>query len=518
MGWLDYAVMVVFLAGMIVIGVVCSRKERDTADYLLGGRSIPYWALAISMFATLFSALSFLGRPSETYQYGLRMFLSVFLAPPLIWLSLHLFLRFYYRLGAFTPYSYLERRFDRSVRLWASALFMLQRIIYLGVVLYASSIAFQSVCGWPPWVTILILGVLGAFYTVMGGVKAVVWTDVVQFAVFFGGLVALLVLLRRDVDGGVLGGVAYAFEHGRGFRLDPSFWTFSPHERITFWLLLFTTTVSYFFTYSADQLNVQRILATKNYREARRAAYLSWLVGLPVMVLLCLIGLLLFTFYSISPLAEGLRDITPDRAFPVYIATFLPSPLTGVLMTALMAAILSTLDSGINSLSAIFVKDIYKPFLRPAADEAAELKVAYYASLAAGALLIGMSLFITSLSKEGATTIMEISGVWSAAVMMLTAVFLLGVTTRSVGPRLIKFLLAVAPVLAVVSIKFLYYDVAPEERISFNLVGNAGGIFMLLAGYGYAALARKPTEERLAGLTLFDSREPPPDSLSTDSL
>ena len=513
MGWLDYAVMAVYLAGMVLIGVVCSRKERDTSDYLLGGRSIPYWALAISMFATLFSALSFLGTPSEAYRYGSRMFLAAFLAPPLIYLALRLFLRFYYRLGAFTPYGYLERRFDRSVRLWASVLFMLQRGIYLAVVLYASSVAFKSVCGWPPWATILILGVLGTFYTVLGGVKAVVWTDVAQFAVFFGGLVVMIAMLGRDVDGGVLGGVVYAFEHGRGFRFDPSFWTFNPFERVTVWLLLFSTAGTYFFTYSADQLNVQRVLATKSYRDARRASYLSWAVGLPISVMLYLIGVLLFAFYAASPAAEGLRDIAADRAFPVYIARFLPPPLPGVLMSALMAAIMSTLDSGMNSLSAIFVKDIYKPFLRPDADEASELRVAHYATLAVGVFMIGMSLFITSLGDEGTTTIFEISGIWSAVVLMLTVVFLLGVTTRSVGPRLIKFLLAAAVVLAVVSGKLLYYDMPPGERISFTLVGNAGGFFMLLVGYGYAALAKAPAApERLAGLTLFDSREPPRDS------
>lgn len=495
------------MLAVVGIGWYFSKNENSTNDYLLGGRRIPWWAIAISMFASLFSALSFLGMPSEGFGHGGRMFLATFISPVAIYIAIRLFMRFYFILGSFTPYEYLEKRFNPSVRLVASLLFMFQRGCYLAIILYASSIAFKSVCGWEPWVTILIIGSLGIFYTVLGGIKAVVWTDVLQFVIFIFGLAFVVIKLAYLTPGGISGGLKYAFEHGRGFGFDASFFTFNPYERITLWLLLFSTFGTWFFTYSADQLNVQRILATKTYGEAKKAAYLSWFVGLPVGSLLFLIGILLFSFYATSPVTETMRDIKSDQAFPNFIRVFLPSPLPGIMISALLAAIMSTLDSGMNSLSAIYVKDIYKRFISKNATEKEELLAAKYSTLIVGIFAIIMAILINILNERTATTIIEASGIWSAIVLILTAVYLLGVTTRSVSGKQINILLFLSIPIVIAASWFLYYNVAPENRISFTITGNLGGLFVLFGGYGCAVFSKRQPEEKIDGFTLFTLKE-----------
>jgi solute:Na+ symporter, SSS family len=507
MAFWDYAVMVVYMLAVVGIGWHFSKNENSTDDYLLGGRRIPWWAIAISMFASLFSALSFLGVPSEGFGHGGRMFLATFISPFAIYFGIRLFMRFYYILGSFTPYEYLEKRFNPSVRLTGSLLFMFQRGCYLAIILYASSVAFESVCGWKPWFTILIIGVLGIFYTVLGGIKAVVWTDVLQFAVFLFGLVFVVFKLAELTPGGISGGLDYAFANGRGFNFDASLFTFNPYERITIWLLLFSTFGTYFFTYSADQLNVQRILATKTYGDAKKAAYLSWCVGLPIGALLFLIGILLFSFYSTSPLTETMREIKSDKAFPNFIRVFLPTPLPGIMISALLAAIMSTLDSGMNSLSAIYVKDIYKRFIRKDATEKDELRVAKYSTMVVGLFAMIMAILINMLNKRTTTTIFEASSIWSAIVLILTAVYLLGVTTRSVSGKQINILLLLSIPIVIAASWFLYYNVEPENRISFTITGNLGGLFVLIGGYACAIFSKRLPHSQIDGFTLFTLKE-----------
>lgn len=513
---LDYCVMAIYLIGLVSMGWYVSRKERGTEDYLLGGHSIPYWALAMSMFATLFSALSFLGVPSEAYGNGCRMFLAVLIAPFALYLAVRLFMRFYFTLGTFTPYEYLERRFSPSVRLSASILFLFQRGCYLSLILYASSIAFQSICGWSPIFTICLVGGVSMIFTVYGGIKAVVWTDVLQVIVIFGGLLVVMFRLGMLIPGGIGDGLAYAFEHGRGFRLDATFFSFNPYERITFWLLAFSTVGTYFFSFSADQLNVQRILATKTYGEARKASYMSWIVGIPNSILLYMTGILLFSFFALSPDASAWRELRPDLAFPTFIANFLPSPLPGILLSALLSAIISTVDSGMNSLSAIFVKDIYKRFIKCNASEHEELRVARWATFAVGVFMIVMAVFISTLNEASTTTIFEATSIWSAIVLMLTVIYLLGVTTERVSGRQINILLVLALPVVVLASWFLYYNVEPDNRISFTITGNLGGLFVLLGGYACALFSRRSPGKNVNGLTLWTLREPSSESKKKD--
>jgi SSS family transporter len=500
--------MIIYLLSVVAIGWYFSKNEKSTDDYLLGGRTIPWWAISISMFATLMSALSFLGVPSEAFGHGCRLWLGILIAPFGLILAIWLFMRFYYTLGTFTPYEYLEKRFSPAVRLICSLLFLIQRGIYLALVLYASAVAFKSAAGWDPLFTIGLVGALGIIYTVLGGMKAVVWTDVLQFFVLFGGLAVIILKLTMMIPGGFAGGVENAFANGRGFDFGESFLTFNPYERFTLWLLLISSIGTSMFSYCADQLNIQRLLSTKNYSEAKKAAYTSWAVGLPVVTILYLIGILLYSFYSQAPEAAKFKDIANDHALPTFIVNFLPSPIPGIIMSALLAAIMSTLDSGMNSLSAILVKDIYKRFINKKVDEKQELKMARWFTVIVGVYMVAMAVFIHTLSSQASSTIIEAASIWSSVVMVLVGVYLLGVTNERAGSKLIIALLIAAIPVTIASAWGFYYSAPADHRISFTITGNIPGIFVIICGFTAIIFCKKQPEKKVKGLTLHTLHEP----------
>jgi len=217
MHFLDYTVMAVYMLAVLGIGFYFSRNEKNSEDYLLGGRNMPYIAIGISCMMSLLSSVSIVVGPGEIFNNGLTLFslsstLGFFLAIP----CFLLFIRFYFKLGSFTPYEYLEYRYSAGVRTLIAVSALYTRIIYLGVVLFTSSKIFEGAYGWTAWQTILLIGVIGALYTVMGGMKAVVWSDVMQFVVLFGGLIVVVVILCVKIEGGAWGAVSYAFANGRG--------------------------------------------------------------------------------------------------------------------------------------------------------------------------------------------------------------------------------------------------------------------------------------------------------------
>ncbi|MEA1951917.1 MAG: sodium:solute symporter, partial [Planctomycetota bacterium] len=221
----DYLAMVAYLGGIVAMGAYFMLRQKDTDDYFLGGRSIHWFPVAISMFASLFSAVSYIAAPAEAYNNGMMLFIKsacVLLGVPA---AVILFVRFFRRLSLTTAYEYLERRFDLKVRLMAAGLFLLLRSFYLGVVLFASAVALQPATSWPLWFSIGLVGIVATLYTTLGGMKSVIWTDVVQFFVLLGGILLVLGMLAARNEGGVAGIWSYARDHDHTFNQisQPSF-------------------------------------------------------------------------------------------------------------------------------------------------------------------------------------------------------------------------------------------------------------------------------------------------------
>lgn len=391
----DYAVMLGYLIFVVVLGIIFSGKEKDTEDYFLGGRKMPTYVIAVSMFVTLFSAITFVAVPGEAYQHGLSFAFGIIFMPLGILLGFSLFVKFYFKLtNIFTPFGYLEARYNRTVRLIISLVFMLMRLLYLGMVMYASAKAFKGAAGWPIWATILIVGVVGIFYTTLGGMKAVVWTDFVQFIILLVGIAFVFIELTTKSEGGLFGLIKYALENERGFEAQKSisFLSVSPFERYTIWIILISMISNYTFYYGADQMTIQRLLSTPSYKHAKRATLTNAIMTIPILAIFWIIGLGLFSYYRVGSGNDLPEGIHANEVFSYFIITALPAPIPGLLMAALLAAVMSTIDSGMNSLSAVFVKDIYVPFINPKASTHKEMAVSKIVTVIWGVFFIGFGL------------------------------------------------------------------------------------------------------------------------------
>lgn len=431
----DYVVMGLYFLFVVGLGILFSRKEKDTEEYLLGGRRMPWWVIGVSYMISLMSTISLVAIPGEAYNHGLTRGLMSVMAPFAAIGTFYLFVRFYFRTKTFTPFSYLEQRFDHRVRLLGSLVFAWTRLTYLAMVLYSSSKVFEGAAGWPVWFTVCLIGVIGIFYTTLGGMKAVVWTDFTQFIILLVGMAVITVTISASVDGGVAGIVTYAFEHERGFEglKNPEFYSFSPYVRLTIWMMVIGIIMEFLFYNSSDQISIQRLLATSSYKQAQKSMFTFVIIGLPFAAVLWFIGLAVFSYYGQHP--DEAAGLTGDTALFRYIATHLPSPLPGLVISAMLAAVMSTLDSGMNSLATVGTKDVYIQFFRRDASEQQQVLFSRVMTVVAGMFAVGVALLIASVAESIRDTIMEVNTIWGAFSAVLAPMFLIGVTTRKVQAR-----------------------------------------------------------------------------------
>ncbi len=434
--WADEATIVAYLLAVIGIGAWFSRREDTSEEYLLGGRRMPWWAVGISYMMSLLSTVSLVMVPGEIYNHGLSLFVLTPLYPLTSILMFWVFVRFYYKLEVFTPFKYLERRFGRGLRLLVSLLYLWTRLIYLGMVIYSSSKVFEGAAHWPAWFTILLVGVIGIVYTVMGGMKAVIWTDVMQFVALFLGLLITILVCAHYVDGGLWGGVRYSIQAGHGASMfsKPEFYAFNPYVRLCFWILLLGKFTEPLFYSTADQISVQRLLSTSSFKEGLRAMFVNAVAGIPFMLMMWAIGLIIFAYYAQHP---DPRVTSGDTAFFTFVSTKLPPPIPGLMLAAMLAAVMSTLDSGMNSLSAVGLKDLYLEYANPGADETRQVRVARILTIIIGVFAMSLALFITLSSSALKESVVEAGVIWSALGGVIAPVFLVGFTTRRVNSTMI---------------------------------------------------------------------------------
>lgn len=467
MGTIDLIICGFYLIMTIVIGGLVGKKQHSTEEYFLAGRGMSWWPIAISLFASLFSAISYIAMPGEAYNFGCTMLVSGLVGVVALPVTLLVFLRFFYMLKLWTINEYVERRFSVSLRVVNSLIFMLGRLVYLGVVLYATALLLENALGWNPVIAVLAVGIFSTIYTYMGGMEAVVWTDVVQFFVLLGGVLLVIGVISWYTPGGVLGIWETAVEHGRTFQLgvDSDFWDFSFKPRIS--LLALLLGLPFAVLTATDQVNLQRCLACKNFKEVARAVCWSTIGNLPVCFLFYFAGLAVFVFFKVlrPELDTGMKG---DEAFCRYISVYLPTGIRGLLAAGVLAAVMSTVDSVQNSLSTVFVKDIYQRLLVPGRDETHYLSVAKLVTLlvGAGTCLFGVSVLLLFRNRE--IPLLEVSNLCLGVLgSFSSAIFMMGLLTSRVDSRAMIFGLIVALPGAVYFAVFRYLIAVPEERIGF---------------------------------------------------
>ncbi len=349
-GWVDYSIIILYMAGMVAVGEFFRRKEKSAKDFMLAGQKIPWWAAGLSIWATGVSAISYMAIPAKTYSFDWS-YVSLGIWPPLTTIIVaYAFIPLLRRLQIVSITEYMELRFGRSVRVPTTILTILAGVLgRLATVLLLPSMALSAVTGLPVWVSIVAMGVITTIYTVAGGMSAVIWTDVVQTIVMFGGAILSLVLVLMNVDGGLGGAVNIAMDAEK-VRMFDFAWDFSV---ATFWVFILWAFVDMWG--KLGQEGLQRAFSTKDVKSARRAMVTCAVVSIPGTILFYSIGTALFAFYNQHP--EKLNPNLPtDSIFPLFIMQQLPAGVAGLVIAGIFAAAMSTL-SGMNSYATIIVQD-----------------------------------------------------------------------------------------------------------------------------------------------------------------
>lgn len=361
--WIDWIIIAVYIGLIAYLGKRFAEKGKSTDGYFVGSRSIPAWAIGMSVLATLISSVTFLAYPGQGFS-GNWILLVQGLAVPVtlltfIWMIVPLYRKFI----GLSAYEYFEKRFGFFARLYSSLGFLMMHFTKMGTVFYLLALALASMTGQNTYLIVLLVGIITILYTWAGGIEGVIWMDVIQGLILIAGGIVSCVLLLAKSPQGPAALLQTAWENGK-MSMGPFSWDFT---RLTFWVMFINGVFYAVQKYGTDQTIVQRFLVAKTDRKAVKAALMGTLLCVPVWTLFIFIGTLLWAYYRMAP---GLlpAGITGDQVFPYFIMTQIPAGLTGLIVAALFSAAMSTLDSDLNCLAAVGIEDFYRRFRPDAAD------------------------------------------------------------------------------------------------------------------------------------------------------
>jgi cyclically-permuted mutarotase family protein len=390
-GWLNYIVLIVYFAGMLMLGFFFMKKGGDTEDFFKAGGRIPWWAAGISIFATTLSAITFIAIPAKSYAADWRMFsfnMTIILIAPIV---IRYFLPFFRRFNFDTAYQYLDARFNRSVRWLASALFVFFMVSRISIVLFLPSLALNAVTGFSVYWAIVIMGVVTIIYCTSGGIEAVVWGDVIQGFILLAGAFTALVFMLAGVEGGLGGFLDITARHNKFHTFDFRFNFSQP----VFWVVLLGGLANTLISYTSDQSVVQRYMTTKDEKATGRSIWLNGILSIPVTVVFFMLGTGLYAYYTSNPERMAIVNPNIDSVFPQFIVAQMPAGVAGLLIAAIFAAAMSTLSSNINSVAAVITSDFYKPISRKP-HPATAMRIARWSGIIVGIFGIGMAIILAT--------------------------------------------------------------------------------------------------------------------------
>jgi SSS family solute:Na+ symporter len=421
---LDLAIIALYLVGITLFGLRFRKRQRSLRDYFLAGRDIPWWAIALSIVAAETSTLTIISIPGLAYDTNLT-FLQVVMGYLVgrVVISFVL-LPHYFRGDLYTAYELIERRFGRGLRSLTAGLFLLTRAAAEGVRVYAVSIVVAIALGTGEVASIAIITALTLIYTFEGGLAAVIWTDVVQTAIYVGGTFVGLVTILHLVPGGWSAIHAAAATAGKLQVFDFTAKFGIPY---TFWAGVIGGAFFITASHGTDQLIVQRLLAARSQKQSVAALLASGVAILFQFALFLMVGVMLWAFYRVPSATFG----KPDRIYPTFIVSKMPHGISGLLIAAILAAAMSNLSAALNSLSSSTIMDFLLRF-RPQTDERARMRFSRLATVFWAMVLFGLALL--ALQKVGRVVEVGLQ-IASVAYGALLGVFLLGVLTRRANQR-----------------------------------------------------------------------------------
>ncbi|WP_183559004.1 sodium:solute symporter [Mucilaginibacter sp. SP1R1] len=501
---LDFTIIGIYLIGMVLVGFYFSRKNKSAEQFTMASGLIPGWAIGLSIYATFLSSNTFLGVPGKAYGGNWNAFVFSLSMPFAAWVAVKYFVPFYRNTGEVSAYTHFEKRFGPWARTYAVICFLLTQFARMGSVFFGIALSLQALTGVSMKMIMLIMGISIILYTVSGGIKAVIWTEVVQGVIKTSGAVLIIYLIVTNIPGGVarimdIGKADHKFSLG---SLSLNF------TEPTFWVVLFYGFFINLNNFGMDQNYIQRYHAAKSTKQAAKSVWLCVCIYVPASFLFFLIGTCLYAYYSQHPdlvltikqqaaverlpvgatsrqISTMMAKLTPadygDKIMPHFMVTKIPAGLVGVIVAAILSAAMSTISSGMNASATVFTVDIYKRYFKPLLNEKQTLRLLHIGTVVFG--LAGMGAGIAMIGVKSILDLWwQLSGIFAAGMLGL---FLLGIISRQT--RNIEAMTATLVGLLVV-LWLTFPAIIPDEYASLrstlntNMIILAGTLTIFLTG------------------------------------
>lgn len=499
-GTINYVVVVVYFLILAGMGLYFWNRGKSDTDYFLARKRIPWWAAGISIFGTQLSAITFMAIPAKAYATDWVYFLgqiAILLVAPIV---VYFYLPFFRRLQITTAYEFLEQRFNVAVRLFGSLAFVLLQLGRMGVVIFLPAIALSAVTGFNLYLAILLMGLLSTLYTALGGMEAVIWSDVMQVIVLLGGAFLSLIILVLNIEGGVPGLIEGATSQDKFHMLT---WSWDATTTAV-WVVLGGSIFSNLIPYTADQTVVQRYLTTANENLATRSVWTNAVLTIPGSLLFFCLGTALFVFYQQH--ASALEpSLSTDAIFPLFIVQQLPQGISGLLIAGIFAAAMSSLDSSLNSTAAALVCDFYKRF-KPRSTASTRLGLAKWLTVGLGFLATAIGLLMATIEIASLFDFfLELLGLLGSS---LAGLFALGIFTRRAH--------GTGALIGACTSAIVLYLVSSFTAIHFFLYASIGILTCFVVGYIMSNILPNH-HTQLSGLTIYTLGKELPDNNQNDA-
>jgi SSS family solute:Na+ symporter len=446
---IDLAIIILYLGVMLLVGFYFSRKNKNADQFTRASGKIPGWAIGMSIYATFLSSNTFLGVPGKTFGSNWNVYVFSLSMPFAAWVAAKYFVPFYRNTGEISAYTHFEKRFGPWARTYAVVCFLLTQLARMGSIFFGIALSLQALTGIDMKTIMIVMGCCIIVYTVLGGIEAVIWTEVVQAVVKTFGALLILYLIITNMPGGIsqiiqIGKANHKFSLG-SFNLN--------FTQPTFWVIFLYGFFINLNNFGVDQNYVQRYHASASVAQAKKSIWICVAMYVPASLLFCIIGSCLYTYYSIHPefietirhqvaiekvgsgasitqIAKTAASLKPDdygdKVMPHFMVNKIPVGLVGLIVSAILSAAMSTISSGMNASATVFSVDIYKRYFKQGINEKQTMKLLHIATVVFG--LAGMAAGVAMIGIKSVLDVWwQLSGIFAAGMLGL---FLLGIISR----------------------------------------------------------------------------------------
>lgn len=454
MNGLDLSIIVIYLLAMIGIGVYFSFKNKSSNSFSVTAEAIPGWALGLSFYATFLSVITFLGDPGKSFGSNWNPFVFSISIPFASFVASKYFVKFYRNSGEISAYTHLEHQIGSWARTYSMLCFVLTQLARMGTIFYGVALTVNALTGYDMRLIIIIAGICIIFYTILGGMSAVIWTEVLQAIIKTFGAILILWIILQKVSMDSIAQIGHAkgkFSLG-SFDLDFS--------TSSFWVIFLYGFFINLTNFGVDQNYIQRYHSANSTQEAQKSIWLCAIYYVPVSALFFFIGTALFVYYQTYPelilelkhqvgaekgiaLSQLKESDFGDRVLPFFLKTQIPKGFLGLLVAALLSAAMSTMSSGMNSSATVFLKDVYLRHVQPQADPKKQIRILQLSTLGMG--ILGMGFGIGMIGVKSLLDIWwKLSGIFAAGMLGL---FLIGFLLKNLKSNKVKLALGISVIL-----------------------------------------------------------------------